>query len=130
MALLLALAVFAQDKKIPAGSKVYIQPMDGFGNYLAAALNKKKVPLTVVNSKENADFEISGTSDSQKAGWAKILIAGSIQSREEASVTVSNLRSGEVVYAYNVNKGNAARGKQSAAEACAKHIKEKMDSEK
>ena len=111
-------------KTIPAGSKVYVQPMDGFGNFVTAAINKKKVAIVIVADRDKADYEIGGGADSQKAGWAKIIWTGSSQSREEASITVTNLKSSEVVFAYNVNKGNAARGKQSAAEACAKHLKD------
>src|SRR5262245_16030846 len=64
-------AVAASEPALPAGSKVYIAPMDGFETYLIAALDKKKVPLVVVTKKEEAEFEISGNSDAQKAGWAK-----------------------------------------------------------
>jgi hypothetical protein len=39
---------------IPAGSTVFIEPMKGFETYLIAALQKKKVPLVVVSSEENA----------------------------------------------------------------------------
>jgi len=43
----LGLAGYAKDgvKKIPAHSKVYVAPMDGYENDLKAALEKKKVPL-------------------------------------------------------------------------------------
>ena len=123
----LTLSAIDTPRAIPPGSKIYVQPMDGFGSYLIAALNKKKVPVTVVSDKEKADFEIGGAAESQKAGWAKILLTRSAQSHEEASINVTNIKTGEVVYAYNVDKGNAARGKQSAAEACAKHLREKIE---
>jgi hypothetical protein len=112
---------------IPPGSKVFVAPMAGFETYLIAALDKKKVPLTVVNDRSLADFEINGAAESQKAGWAKIAFTGSIHSSEEASVNVANLKTGAIVFAYAVNKGNSVHGKQSAAEACAKHLKEKME---
>jgi len=48
---------------------------------------------------------------------------GSMQSREEASIKVSDLKTGTLVFAYSVHKGNSVRGKQSAGEACAKHLK-------
>ena len=88
----------AQDvaKAIPAGSKVFINPMkDGFEKDLGAAFEAKKVPLEVVTEKEKADFEISGTSESKKAGVAKILIMGSVHSSEQASITITNLKTGE-----------------------------------
>ncbi len=109
---------------IPAGSKIYVQPMDGFGSYIIAAIEKKKVPVVIVVDKDSADFEIAGDAESQKAGWAKILFTRSAASTEEASINVTNVKTGTIVFAYNVNKQNAARGKQSAAEACAKHLKD------
>jgi hypothetical protein len=48
-------------------------------------------------------------------------------SNEEASIQIADLASGEVVFAYSVNKKSSAHGKQSTAEACAKHLKEQMD---
>jgi hypothetical protein len=134
--LLLALAPvsgLAQDnaRAIPAGSKVFINPIkDEFEKDLIKAFEVKKVPLEVVTEKEKADFEITGTSESKKAGVAKILIMGSWHSSEQASITVTNLKTGEAVWAYSVNKINSAHGKRSTAEACAKHLKKKIDSKK
>ena len=109
-------------------SRLYVASMDGgFDTYLVAAIVKKQVPITVVTDRSKADYEMSGISESEKAGWAKMLFLGSQQSREEASVKVVHIKSGEVVYGYNVHKGNSYRGKQSAAEACAKHLKEKIE---
>jgi len=118
----------AEDKTIAKGAKVYIAPMDGYETYLTAAFAKKKVPVTLVAEKESADFEITGASESKKAGAAKILLMGSWHSSEQASITVTNLKSGVAVWAYSVNKKDSAHGKQSTAEACAKHLKEKIDS--
>ena len=123
----LATTLMAQQPRVPAGSKVYVHPMDGFGTFVTAALIKKEVPVVVVNDREKADYEITGTSESQKAGVAKMLIMGSAQSREEASITVAEIKSGQIAFSYSVNKGNAARGKQSAAEACAKHFRKAME---
>jgi len=128
-----AISGLAQDatKAIPAGSKVFINPMnDEFEKYLVAAFEAKKVPVEVVTEKEKADFEITGASESKKAGVAKIIIMGSWRSREQASITVTNLKSGEAVWAYSVNKSDSAHGKRSTAEACAKHLKGKIESKK
>ena len=123
-------AVDASSKIIPKDATVYVDPMEGFETYIISALDKKQVPLTVVNDRNKAEFEISGISESQKAGWSKMLLTGSIQSAEQASVNVSNIKSGTVVFAYSVNKRNSVHGKQSSAEACAKHLKEKIESGK
>jgi hypothetical protein len=40
------------------------------------------------------------------------------------------MKTSEVVFAYSVNKKNSAHGKKTTAEACAKHLKEKIESRK
>jgi hypothetical protein len=110
--------------KIPSYSKVYVAPMAGFENYIIAGFRSKKVPLIVVIDRAKADYEISGVSESEKAGWAKMLFVGSQNSNEQASIKVSDLKSGAVIFGYSVHKVNSARGRQSAGEACAKHIKQ------
>src|SRR5581483_190233 len=116
---------------LKSGAKVYIAEMpDGFDTYLKSALIKKKVPLSVVGSKDDADFEITGTSESQKAGAAKKLLRGSFHSDEQASISIAHIKSGEIVFAYSVNKKDSLHGKQSTAEACAVHIKDELDNKK
>lgn len=117
----------AQEKKIEPGSKIYIEAADGFDTYLAAALEKKKVPLSIVTARDKADYELSGVSDHQKPGWAKVAFMGQIHSDDQASVKLVDIKSGEVVFAYSVNKKNTLHGKQTAAEACAKHLKQAME---
>lgn len=115
------------EEKIPVGARIYVAPMsNGFDNYIVAGLQQKKVPVIVVAVREKADYEITGVSETDKAGWAKMLFLGSQQSAETASVKMVNLNTGAVVFAYSVSKSNSVRGKQSAGEACAKHIKEKI----
>jgi len=129
--LLLLISVAAQGqqgRQIPRGAKIYLAPMDGFETYLKEAIAKKKVPVEVVDKKALADFVISGNAESRKAGLGKKLIFGSWHSNEEASITVTNLKTGEVVYAYAVHKENSAHGKRSSAEACAKHLKKIIES--
>ena len=136
MTLLVAVACcsFAEEppsNAILTGSKVFISPMENdFQEYLKAAIQKKNVPLTIVEDKSQADFEISGHSDTQKAGKAKKIIRLDWHSNEQASIQIVNLKTGVVVYAYSVNKTSSAHGKKSSAEACAKHIKEKIESGK
>ncbi len=121
------LGISAKESKsaLKPGAKVFIASMpDGFDTYLKSAIEKKKVPLTIVEAREKADFEITGASETQKAGAAKKIIRLNWHSAEQASISIADLKSGEVVFAYSVNKESSAHGKQSTAEACAKHIKE------
>jgi len=110
--------------KIPAGSKVFVAPMGGFETPLKKAMADKKVPLEIVAQRELAEYEITGTSESKKAGTAKKLIMGSWHSDEEASIKVASVKSGEIVYAYSAHKQDSAHGQRSTAEACAKHLKD------
>lgn len=111
--------------KIKSGARVFIDPMEGgFDNFIVAGIQKKHVPLVIVIDRSKADYEINGISDTEKAGWAKMMFLGSQQSNEEASIKVTDLKAGEVVFAYSVHKMNSYKGKQSAGEACAKHLKE------
>lgn len=119
------------ETKVPAGAKVYVASMeDGFDTFLKAALAAKKVPVQVVDKKEDAEYELSGHSETQKAGKAKKIIMWDWRSNEQASVQLSDVKAGVVVWAYSVNKQSSAHGKRSTAEACAKHLKEKIEAGK
>jgi hypothetical protein len=128
--LLVAVGARAADKDkgktIPAGAKVYITPSDGFETNLKAALVAKQVPLTVVDDKAMADYEIVSHAQTQKASTAKKIFMGSWHSKEEASIQVNDLKSGEVVFAYAYHNDNSAHGRKSSAESCAKHLKKKV----
>jgi hypothetical protein len=112
---------------IPAGSTVYIEPMEGFENYLMAALQKKKVQLTVVADRDAADFIITGSAQHEKAGWAKVAFHGNVHSDDQASISVVNTKSSVIAFAYSVNKKNTLHGEQTTAEACAKHLQAHID---
>jgi hypothetical protein len=137
LAMVFSLAGFAQDtksketkpaeKKIPANSKVFIAPMGGFEEDMKAAIQSKKVPVILVTDKDQADYEISGASESEKASAAKKAIMWNWHSNEQASITVTEHKSGEVIFAYSVNKKSSAHGKRSTAEACAKHLKDQIE---
>jgi hypothetical protein len=118
-------AAYAQHSinlNLPAGSTVYIEPMDGFENYLTAAIQKKKVQVSVVADRDAADFIIKGSAEHEKAGWAKVAFQRSIHSDDQASISVVNTRTSAIVFAYAVNKKNTLHGEQTTAEACAKHL--------
>jgi hypothetical protein len=126
-AVLVALVVSlgAQPARVKAGSKVFITPTEnGIHTALAGAFAKKQVPLTVVNAEDKADYVITIVGEQKKAGWARTIMAGGYAKGDSnASVTVAHRESGEIAFAYNVDKHGAARGIQSSAEACAKHLK-------
>jgi hypothetical protein len=114
--------------KIPKGAKIFVAPIsDGYDTYLKEAIAKKKVPVEIVASRDQADYEITGVAESQKASTAKKVIMGNWHSREEASITLSDLKTSEVAWAYSVHQEASTHGKRSSAEACAKHLKDAIE---
>lgn len=126
-AILLVTEVAAQTPPaIPRDAKVFISPMNGFETFLRDAIVSKKVPVQLVDQRDQADFEILGKSESQKASTAKKVIMWDWRSTEEASINVVNLKTSEVAFAYSYHQTSSYHGKHSSAEACAKHLKEKI----
>jgi hypothetical protein len=150
---------FAQAPHIQSGATVYIEPMDGYETYLAAAIAKKQVPLIVVADKEKAEYIIQSNVSQQIPAQPAVLVNNSnvnnntvnsanvnnggndnwAQSSERAaarraaraalgstnaSISVMNVKSSQLVFAYSVDKHGTTHQSQSAAEACAKHLKE------
>jgi hypothetical protein len=114
---------------IPGGSRVYVADINGlpgFENNLVAAFQKKRVNLIVVADRSQADFEINGFAENQKAGWAKIIF-GSGRPESEASIQMVNLRSGIVAFAVASYKVDSYNGNKSTAEHLAKNVRQKME---
>src|SRR5437588_12422188 len=87
-------------EKIPSGAKVFVAPItDGFDTFLRDAIGKKKVPVELVASRDQADYEITGAAESQKAGAAKKITFCNRHSREDARIKGGNSKSGTVGWA-------------------------------
>jgi hypothetical protein len=134
--------------QIASGARIVIAPMGGFETYFAAAVREKKVPVTLTLDKDSAQFFVVSTETewhgfvfgsggsanwNQNGGSAAHGSAGSSTRGLEASIMLIDARTKDVVWAYEVHKNShgalllgthAARGQQSLAEACAKHLKE------
>src|SRR5258708_19783946 len=80
----------ATNKKIAPNSKVFLAPMGGFESDLKTAIETKKVPIVLVADKDHADYVITGTSETEKAGAAKKVIMLNWHSNEQASITATN----------------------------------------
>ena len=81
------------------------------------------MPFTLVMDRRQADFEIVGASESKNPNWAEVIFLKHSRSNEAATISLINLRTTEVIYAYAYHMGQAYNGKQSAAESCAKHLR-------
>jgi hypothetical protein len=136
---------------IPRGARIVIAPMGGFETYFAAAVREKKVPVTLTLEKASAEYFVVSTNTEWRgfvygsggaANWnstggsAASGAAASSTRGLEASIMVIDARTKDVVWAYEVHKSShgallfgtfGARGQQSIAEACAKHLKEYIE---
>ena len=134
--------------QIPEGARVVIAPMGGFETYFAAAVREKKVPITLTLDKKSAQYFLVSTETewqgfvygsaasaqwNSSGGSATRASGGSSTRGLEASIMLIDSRTKDVAWAYEVHKSShgalilgtlAARGQQSVAEACAKHLKE------
>lgn len=98
-----------------------------FGSAISAALVKKKTPVVVVTDLSKAQWTIRSVSsqreDSTGTKVAKMAFLGAFSggfTKFEGTFQVIDNESTELIYAYNVKKGNF----QSAAEAFAEHFKD------
>ena len=123
---------------VPAGAQInyktlYITPNDdGFEVYLAAAMTKKNVPITVVTDASRADYTMKASDvEIQKVSTgAKVvscLFAYCAGNEDKGSTSVQVVDSqGTVKWSYAVNKGRGQKNRQSLAEAVAKHFKDEF----
>ncbi|WP_263352850.1 hypothetical protein [Acidicapsa acidisoli] len=155
---LLALCPFAvaQAPQLHSGSTVFIEPMDGYETYLAAAIMKKHVPVIVVTDKEKADFVITstvshkensqpgvvinnrvsantGSNNGNNDAWNKGWDSGSGYAAQRAalghtiaSISVVDAKTSQIVFAHSAGSFHANQV-QKTAEDCAKRLKDFID---
>jgi hypothetical protein len=99
--------------------------------YIAAAIQKKHVKVTITTDRSVADFVLEGVSDHRKRLGLKSSILSNltapvypqfVSDYDGASVRLVN-KSKDGIFAYSVDRNNTLRGRQTAAESIAKHLK-------
>jgi len=111
---------------------LYITPTpDGFDSYLAAAMVKKEVPVTVLDHQHGARYVLKTTQVEIKrvSGKAKLMncvFASCEGNEDEGSTSVQLVEAGTIKWSYSVNKEGGAKARQSMAEAIAKHLKKEF----
>jgi hypothetical protein len=137
--------------QIQPGARVVIAPMGGFETYFAAAIREKGVPIILTLDRDSAQYFVVPTEtewrgfvagSSANADWSPLgghygSASGASSTRGlESSIMLIDASSKDVIWAYEVHKSShgalifgtlGARGQQSLAEACAKHLKEFME---
>jgi len=110
-------------------ASLYIPPTgDGFEVYLAAAMLKKGVPVTVLDHQDGATYVLKAAKveTKQLGGGAKLvncLFAYCAGNQDKGNTSVQLVQDGTIRWSYSVNKGRGEKNMQSMAEAIAKHLK-------
>ena len=110
------------------GPTLYIAPQNGFETYIAGAVTKKQVPVTMTDDAGDADYVLKSVEESHPESTggkiARCLFAycAGIEGTSNASVQLVEVSSKHLVWAYEVRKAGA-NNQQSKAEAIAKHLK-------
>jgi hypothetical protein len=114
---------------VPPGSKIFVEPNNGFESYIVAALVKKHVPIKITANKSEADFILRNTvtEKPETSGLGKLARCAfsyciGIDGTQTATVELLDAKQ-QIVWAYNVRKPGSSNF-QSSAEAIAKHMKE------
>jgi hypothetical protein len=127
--------------KVPAGSKVFIAPMDGFDRYFRAATSGGELPLVFVATRAEAEYEITGIT-TEVTPTLEEDVRDRQTTRQDTTVSMTTIASGETVFTHSVttlvrSPGKSARileaeghgqtsnrllhaGKQTAARQCVK----------
>lgn len=105
----------SEKHRIPDGSKVFIEEMEGdLHTHLAAKMTKEKLPVVLVTDKAEADYVISGVALKRDNKWHQTVF-GTGRDRNEGSVQVYSAKERAMVWAgeagdYNKMWGRLARG--------------------
>lgn len=107
--------------------KIYVAVNDEFRAALVTAFQTKKIPVNVVENKQEADYLLEGDSHSEKADTRRKVLMMDWHSREQAAIALSRPKDGRVVFAYAYYYDSSTHGLRSSAESCAKHLGEMLD---
>ena len=116
--------------RLVPGSIVYIVPNQGYEIAISAAIAKKKVPLVISEKESAAPFRIESVTIFKKPSMARGVLLGSNFTGYEmdASFRVVDVKTGVVVYSYDVHKfeSHMEDNVRSTSEAFAKRLKNFM----
>jgi hypothetical protein len=120
LALTIAFPCFAQQEK---NALVWIDPGDQNASYLEAAVLRKHTPVTFTTDKSKAEYTATLSATEKKGSAARAIFLGAANSgaRNTMSLTVSDIKTSNVVFSYTCQKNGEGTGIQGAAECLAKH---------
>src|SRR5579864_511228 len=83
---------------IPAGSKIFIAPMEGdLDGFIAAEIIKQKVPVAVVTDEKDADYILTGASIKADDHWYNAVWGG--KDKNEGNVRLLDVKEKRMVWA-------------------------------
>jgi hypothetical protein len=103
--------VIAQTPQIRSGSTIYIEPMGGYGTFLAASFMKEKVPVVIVTQKDRADYLLAGGAVHSEPNHPAVVVNNS---------ATASINDGETPNQQAWNQGWAQGQQAAAARAAAK----------
>ena len=134
LCILTVMSVPSHAQNVGEGSKIYIDGDKGFAIYLTAAIRQKHVNVIVTAERNRADYILEQTSADRRAvfapnasivlDWLAPVYPQVVTRHDMAAVRLVEARTSDVVFAYAVDRNNTLHGLQTAAESCAKHLKE------
>src|SRR5258707_13747872 len=131
--IVIALALFVSSMVLAQSRPtVYIEPQQGFETYIAAAIEKKGVPVDVVTDKTKAIYilrsapvEVKSESTGGKIARCMFAYCAGIEDKGNVAVQLIEASSTKMGWAYSVNQQRGGRkNQQSIAGAVAQHFKE------
>jgi len=109
------------------GAKIFIEPMEGFGDLVTDSIAKKKVPVVVVKDRAQADFVMTGVAHLKTYKW---LASNLLWPHGGAHVLINDAHTGGQVFAFNSTRvdSNEQDGwvYQIWADNVAGHLKKQM----
>jgi hypothetical protein len=129
---LVATLVFATallSQPISSGARLFIEPMNGFENYLTAAILAKKVPVNIVVDKTHAEYVATGTFKQEPAGNSGVIALIRPLHNEtnySASVSVIDQKTDSVTFAYSSQRSASHNASKQVAEDWAAHFRDEI----
>jgi hypothetical protein len=117
--------------------KIYLDPDDQFSAYFSAALQKKKVPVTITTDPNQADYTAQFQARDNNGSLLKDVLSTlsganyNNNSSNEVVMTIVNAKTKDIVFSYTCRKQSqnmdaASALASSVAECLAKHWKDTM----
>ncbi len=112
------------EEAVRFGARVYIHPMDGFGNRVRTAFRIIGVPVEVVGRVEAAEYELTGEATGNSG--VRIPFGGHGAGPEVVSLRLRKVKTGEVVFAKTCEISKESGGKRRGAEGFATDLERRI----